>query len=101
MLLLGSEEEMLEELRGRQLTSTSQFDDFGNVLNHIDDLHLFVELQSFLRVITETDGFTNIQCTRIGLLFAHQYLDESGFSRTVIAHDTHLLITGKDVGEIL
>ena len=51
---------MLEELRSRELASTTQFNHFGNVLNHINDLHLLVELQTFLGVITETDGFANV-----------------------------------------
>ena len=43
VLLLGREEEVLQELRCRKLASATQFDNFGNVLNHIDDLHLLVE----------------------------------------------------------
>ena len=101
VLLLRSEEEMLEELRGSQLSATTQLDDFGNVLNHIDDLHLLIELQAFLRIITETDGLANVEGTGIGLVFSHENLDEGGFSGSIVADNTHLFVTGKDVGEIV
>ena len=41
-------------------------------------------------------GFSDIQCSTVRLLFAHQYFNERGLSRTIVSHDAHLLITGKD-----
>ena len=100
VLLLGGKQEMLKELGCRKLASTTQFDDFRNVLNDINHLHLFIKLQALLRIIAKTNGFAYVNRTTIRLLFTHQNLDESRFSRTVITHNTHFFITGKDVGEV-
>ena len=92
---------MLEELRGGEPTAVTQLDNFGNVLHHVDDLHLLVELKPILRVVAETDGLADVQRTAVGLHQPHQYLDEGRFARSVVAHDTHLLVAGEDVGEIV
>ena len=91
---------MLQELGCSQLLAISQFDDFGNILHHVDDLHLLIKLQAVLRIVSETDCLTDIQCSTVRLLFAHQYFNERGLSRTIVSHDAHLLITGKDIREI-
>ena len=58
---------MLQELRSRQFLSITQFDYFGYILHDINDLHLFVKLETVLRVIAETDSFANIHRTAVGL----------------------------------
>ena len=95
------EQKMLQELGCSQLLSISQFDDFGNILYHVNHFHLLVKLESVLRVITETNRFTNIHRTAIRLYLSHQYFDESRFAGSVVSHNPHLLITGKDIGEII
>ena len=62
---------------------------------------MLIELQAFLRVVTETHGFANVQRTAIRFLLSHEDLDERGLSGTVVAHNTHLFVTGKDVGEVI
>ena len=54
-----------------------------------------------MRVVAETHCLTYVQRTAVGFFQSHQNLDEGGFTRTVVAHDTHLLVAGKDVGEII
>ena len=92
---------MLQELRCRQLLAVAQFYDFGNVLHYINHFHLLVKLQAVLRVVTEADRLANVQRTAVCLLQPHQYLDEGRLARTVIPYDTHLFVTGEDVGEII
>ena len=48
-----------------------QFDDFGNILHHVDDLHLLVKLQAVLRIVSETDCLTAPQCFLKLLLIFH------------------------------
>lgn len=88
-------------MRGSQLLAVAQLNDLCNICNHIDHFHLFIKLKSFLRIITEPYRLTDIKRTAVRLLNAHQNLDERRFSRSVISHNTHLLIAGKDVGEII
>ena len=76
VLRLGREEEVLEELRGGEPTAVAQFDNFSDVLHHVDDLHLLVELKPVLRVVAETDGLADVQRAAVGLHQPHQYLDE-------------------------
>ncbi len=93
---------MLQELRCRQLLAVAQFYDFGNVLHYINHFHLLVKLQAVLRVVTEADRRPPyVQRTAVCLLQPHQYLDEGRLARTVIPYDTHLFVTGEDVGEII
>ena len=100
MLGFGSEKEMLQELGSSQFLAITQFYDFGNILHHINDLHLFIKLQAILRVITEAHRLTNINCSAVCLYFSHQDFDKSRFTGTIISHNTHLFITGKDIREI-
>lgn len=48
---------MLKELGYRQFLAVAQFYDLGNILYHINHLHLFVKLETVLRIITETNRF--------------------------------------------
>ena len=84
---------MLQELRCRKMSATAQINIFGNVGNNVYHLFLFVKLQSFLREIAKTNGFADVETSAIGLHLAKQHLDERRFSRTIVAHDTHLLET--------
>ena len=88
---------MLKELTGCKLLAIAQFNDFGYVLHHINNLELIIKLQAILRIITKAYSFTNINGATIGLYFAHQHFDKSRFTRTVVPHNTHLLISRKDV----
>ena len=76
VLRLGREEEVLEELRGGEPLAVAQFDNFSDVLHHVDDLHLLVELKPVLRIVAETDGLADVQRAAVGLHQPHQYLDE-------------------------
>src|SRR3712207_7873150 len=49
-----------------------------------DHLHLFVEFHPFLRVVTETDGFSDVHRTAVGLHLPHQNLDKGRFPRSVV-----------------
>ena len=88
---------MLQELRSRQLLSIPQFDHFGYILHDINHLHLFVELETVLRVIAETDSFAHIHRSAVGFDLSHQYFDKSRFTRSVISYNSHLLITREDI----
>ena len=101
MLRFGSKQEMLQELRSRQLLSIPQFDHFGYILHDINHLHLFVKLETVLRVVAETDSFAHIHHSAVGFDLSHQYLDKSRFTRSVVPYNSHLLITGKDIGKII
>ena len=70
MLAVGCEQEIIQELGNTHFTSVAQINVFGNVLYHINHLHLFVELQTFLTIIPETNGFSDIKMTAVGLNFA-------------------------------
>ena len=72
MLLFGREEEVLEELRGRQVAPASEVNIFGNVGNDVYHLLVVAELQSFLGEITEAYRVANIELSAIGLHFAEQ-----------------------------
>ena len=101
MLSFGSKEEVLQKLRSGKPLAVAQFDDFGNVADYIDHLHLFVKLKSVLRIVTEANCLTNIQCATVWFHQSHQYLDKGRFSGTVVTDNTHLLVTGKDIREII
>ena len=92
---------MLQELRSGQPLAVAQLYHFGNVGYDINHLHLFIEFQPLLRVIAETDGLADFQLAAVRFLFPHQNLDEGRLTGTVVSHDTHLLVTGEDVGEII
>ena len=53
ILLLGSKQEILQQLRGRHLTSTAQVHIVGDGSYHIDDLILLIKLQALLREVAE------------------------------------------------
>ncbi len=65
MLRFGSKQEMLKELGYRQFLAVAQFYDLGNILYHINHRHLFVKLETVLRIITETNRFADIHRTAI------------------------------------
>ena len=48
MLRFGSKQEMLKELGCRQFLAVAQFYGLGNILYHINHLHLFVKLETVL-----------------------------------------------------
>ena len=97
MLGFGSEEEMLQKLGGGEALSVSELYHFGYVLHHVNHLHLLVKLQSLLRIVTEAHGLAYVKRSLVGLLLAHQNLDEGRFSGTVVSHDTHLFVACEDV----
>ena len=92
---------MLQKLRCGELVAISHVNDFGNVLHHINHFGLLVKLQSFLAVIAKIHRFANIKTSRIGWHFAQQHFDEGTFSGTVVAHDTHFFVSGKNVVEMV
>ena len=89
--------EMLQKLGGGEALSVSELYHFGYVLHHVNHLHLLVKLQSLLRIVTEAHGLAYVKRSLVGLLLAHQNLDEGRFSGTVVSHDTHLFVACEDV----
>ena len=65
MLLLRRKKEILQELRRRKMLTTTHIDIFGNILNNINNLCLFVEQQTLLRKITKANSIANIELTAI------------------------------------
>ena len=63
--LVTKDEEILKELRCRILSAVTQMNDFRNILHHIDYFHLIIKLNTLLRVVTEADGLTDINCSII------------------------------------
>ena len=100
MLLLRSEQEMLQELRGREVLTAPHVDILGNVGNHVNHFLLFVELQSFLREIAEAHRITNVELPTVDGLLSEQHLDERALARSVISHDSHLLEACEVVVEV-
>ena len=93
MLLFGSEQEILQQLRSRQLASASQIYVVGDVGNDVYHLLLVVELQAFLREVAELHGVANHDASFVYGFLAQQHLDECRLSRTVGSHNTHFLKT--------
>ena len=101
MLLLGREEEVLQELRRGELLAASHGDDLGDVAGHVDDLHLRVKLQALLRVIAEAYRLADVEAATVGAYLPHEELEERALARTIIADNAELLVTRKDVGELV
>ena len=59
ILLFWRKEEILQQLRSRELLAAAQVNILGNLRNDINDLLLFIELQTFLREIAELHRFAN------------------------------------------
>ena len=59
ILLIIGKEEILQQLRCRQLAPTAKVNIFCNITNDIDNFLLIIELQSFLREIAEANGIAN------------------------------------------
>ena len=66
VLLLGGEEEILQELRGGEMLTATHIDIFGDVAHHVDDFLLFVELQPLLREIAEAHGVADVETAFVG-----------------------------------
>ena len=92
MLLLGWEEEVLQELRCRELLTPSHRDDLGYLSSDIDYLHLLIKLQSLLRIVAESHGLTDVEPSTIRRYLPHEQLEERALARTIISHDAQLLI---------
>ena len=101
ILLLGREEEILQELSGRQTGTITHLDIFSNVSDNVDDLLLIVKLEALLTVVAETDRLAHIKLTLIGFHLAEQHLEESTLARTVRPHNAQFLIAGKGVVIVL
>ena len=72
MLLLGWEEEVLQELRCRELLTPSHRDDLGYLSSDIDYLHLLIKLQSLLRIVAESHGLTDVEPSTIWCYLSHE-----------------------------
>ena len=79
----------------------THIDVFGNVLYHVDDLLLFIELQALLREIAKAHGVANIKASAIKRFLPKEHADKGGLSCTVITHDTHLFKARKVIVEVL
>ena len=100
MLLFGGEQEILQELRGSHPTTT-HVNVVSNIGDNVNHLLLFIEMQSFLREISEAYGIANDDMSLVRLYLTQQHLDECRFTCAVIAHDTHLLEAGEVIVEVL
>ena len=101
MLLFGRKEEILQKLGSREMLTATHINIFRNVLYDIDYFLLLIKLQSFLREITEAHSIANVKTATVWRHHPQEHFDKGGFTRTVIAHDTHFLETGKVIVEIL
>ena len=101
VLLLGREHEVLQELRGTQVATTTQIHILGNVAHHVNHLLVFAELQAFLREIAKLHRLSDVELSAIRLLQSQQQFDERRFARSVASHDTHLLESGEVVIKVL
>ena len=59
VLLLRRKQEVLQKLRGAQVLAAAHVDILGNVAHHINHFLLLVKLQSLLREIAKSDGFSD------------------------------------------
>ncbi|OPZ10413.1 MAG: hypothetical protein BWZ06_01908 [Bacteroidetes bacterium ADurb.BinA261] len=92
---------MLQKLRCGQSVAITQIDHFGNILHHIDHLHLFVKLQTFLTVVSKINSFADVETSTIGLFQPKNHLHKSTFTGAVVTHDSHLFVSRKNVIEIV
>ena len=83
------------------MATATQIYILGNVGYDVYYLLLLVKFQSFLREIAKANGFAYVETPAVGLYLAKQHFDERRFTRTVIAHDTHLLETCKVVIKVV
>ena len=101
ILLLWGKQEILQQLRGRHLTSTAQVHIVGDGSYHIDDLILLVKLQTFLREVAELHRLAYHDASFVNGLQSQQHFDKCRLSRTIVANDTHLLKAREVVVEVL
>ena len=100
VLFFRREKEMLQELRcGEHFAGNRDY--LGNILYHIYNLHLFVERQALLAVISPFHGFAHLYDTAIGRRASKQHLDKRRLACTVVSDYTKFLIPGKCIVEIL
>ena len=100
MLLLWSKEEILQELRGREMLASTHIYVFGNVLYDINHLHLVVELQSLLREISETHRIANIKFSIIRSNLSQQHFYKCRLTCTIVTNNSHLLESREVIVEI-
>ena len=100
VLLLGFEEEMLQELTHGKSLPIAHIDHFGYVAHHVNHLGIVAELYAVLTVVAEAHRLAYVEMSLVGCQLAQQELDEGGFARAVIACDAHLLIAGETVVEV-
>ena len=76
VLLLGSEEKILQKLAGCHPSPATQVNLFGDVGDDVNHLLLHIKLQSVLRKIAKPHRFANVETTAIGRHKPQQHLDE-------------------------
>ena len=92
---------MVQELRNTQFLTVTQIHVLGYRTHDINHLHLLVELQPLLTVVTETNGLAHVKMPAVWSDLSHKHLDESRLTRTVVTDNTHFLITGENVIEVV
>ena len=100
-MLLGREEEVLQQLGGCERTSATEVYPFGPPRNGVDHALLLVEDHALLRVVAKLDGLAYVKPSAVGLFQSQQQFDESGLSGTIGTHYAHLLKAGEVVIEVL
>ena len=101
MLCFRCKQKQLQKLWCRVLGFLVKHYHFRYFLNGINNLFLFIELNTVLTVITEFDRFTNIEIAGVRFFQSQQQFYECRFSDTVVSHDPQLLIPSKNIVEIL
>ena len=101
ILLFGSKEKMLQQLRRRILATLTEVDVFGNVSDDVDDLLLLIKLQAVLREIPKLHRVADVEPAAVGRDDAEEHLQECRFAGAVVAHNAHLLETGEVIVKVL
>ena len=83
------------------MLSTSQIDVVCDVAHYVKHFLPLVKLQPLLGEIAETHSVANVETSAIHRLQSQEQLEERGLSRTVVAHDAHLLKTCEIVVKVL
>ena len=87
--MFGRKKKEIEELGRAQRAAGRQRKMFGDVFDEFDDAHVLFNDQALLRVITEDDGFTDVDLSAIGGFQALKDIDKSGFADPVLPDDAY------------
>ena len=101
LLLKRSEHEMLQELHGGEVLASAQVHILRHTVHGIYHLHVLVHLHGFLAEVAKLHRFAYDEAPRIWSHKSQKQFQEGALARTVVAHDSHLLIAREVVVEVL